>query len=98
MTREDIVHLASLSRLSLTETELDALAKELPSILSYVSAVTAIAADETTEVPEVGPRHNVFRRDEVTNEPESFTEALLAEMPARAGRYLQVQKILAVGE
>ncbi len=98
MTRDDIIHLASLSRLALSDTELDSLEKDLPSILAYVSAVTAIAADEATEEPHVGVRHNVFRTDEVTNEPGSYTEALLSEMPERAGQYLQVQKILSVDE
>lgn len=98
MTRDEIVHLANLSRVALSERELDSLETDLPSILAYVSAVTAIAADETTEVPQVGVRHNVFRADEITNEPGKYTNALLDEMPERAGQYMKVQKILSVEE
>lgn len=98
MTREDIIQLARLSRLALSETELTDLATDLPSILAYVSAVTAIAESETDSVPQVGVRHSVFRADEVTNEPDSYTADLLAEMPERKERFLLVQKILAVDE
>lgn len=96
MERADIEHLARLARLRLSEAELDAFATELPAIISYVSVVTTIAADDTA--PAVGPQHNVFRSDVVTNEPDEYTEALLAELPLRRERFMQVPKILSTDE
>jgi len=94
MTKEDIEHLARLSRIALTEAEVAGFQKEISSILEYVGAVNAIAADEADTIPLVGTHYNIFRADDVTNEPGSYTEALLAAMPATDGRFMKVKKIL----
>lgn len=93
MNREDVAHLATLARITLSETELDRLKDELSSIVSYVAVISDIAADGIT-APEVGPLHNMFRPDEVTNQTGEYTEALLAEMPHTEGQYLKVPKII----
>lgn len=94
MKKEDIEHLASLARIRLTEDEKGNLEKDLSSIVDYVSVISDLVADDVAEQPQVGVRHNVFRADEVTNEPNQYTEAILAEMPATEGRFLKVKKIL----
>ena len=94
MKREEIAHLASLSRIRVTDAELEKLEAELSSIVSYVSAISDITGDDADTAPQLGARHNVFRKDEVTNEPGEYTDALIAEMPDKDGRYMKVKKIL----
>lgn len=94
MKREEIEHLASLARIKLTEAELKAFETDLNSIVEYVGVISDIAAADTDAEPEVGPRFNVFREDEVTNEPDQFTKEILEEMPATEGRFMKVKKIL----
>ena len=95
MKRDDIKHLGTLSRIELTETEIDDFTKEISAILDYVSVVQDIVAeDEGETMPDLGARYNVFREDVVTNQPDSYTEEILAEMPRKQGRYLEVKKIL----
>lgn len=94
MKRDEIQHLASLARLRLTDEELEKFEGELSSIIEYVGVVSEIAADEADAQPQVGPVHNVFRKDEVKNEPDQYTEDILREMPKTEGRYLAVKKIL----
>jgi aspartyl-tRNA(Asn)/glutamyl-tRNA(Gln) amidotransferase subunit C len=94
MKREDVAHLATLARIQLSEDELTTLQGELSSIVSYVSTVTDIAGDAADTAPSLGARHNVFRSDVVTNEPDEYTEVLLAELPHKEGRYMKVKKIL----
>ncbi len=96
MKREDIVHLASLARIRLTEQEVDDFATELPSILEYVSAVTDLVGDEAVAAPTVGARYNVLREDIITNEPGSFSKDILAEMPHKEGKFMKVKKILKI--
>ncbi len=98
MKREEIAHLATLSRIRLSEEELTNLEGELSSIVEYVSAVSDIAADDADAAPQVGARHNIFRQDEVINTPDQYTKDILAEMPKTEGRFLSVKKILDVGE
>lgn len=96
MTQEEIEHLARLSRVRLTNDEVKHFKHEISSILEYVSTVQTLAAEEpsTTGVS----HHNIFRPDEVTNEPETHTETLLAAAPTRQGRFLSVKKILQLDE
>lgn len=96
MKREEITHLATLSRITLTEKELENLEGELSSIVSYVSVISDIASDDTA--PAVGARYNIFRSDEVTNAADEYTADMIAEMPSSEGRYMKVQKILNTDE
>lgn len=94
MKTDDIAHLARLARIELSEDEQAQLSEELSTIVEYVSVVGEIAGDEAAAVPSVGAHFNVFRTDEVRNEPDQHTADILREMPATKGRYLQVKKIL----
>jgi aspartyl-tRNA(Asn)/glutamyl-tRNA(Gln) amidotransferase subunit C len=94
VTKEEIIHLARLARLELSEAELEKLPEELSSIVSYVSVITDITSDEADNAPQLGVRYNIFRADEVTNKADEYTADLLREMPATEGRYMKVKKIL----
>lgn len=94
MKRTDIEHLATLARLRLTEDEMTHFETELSSIMSYVSTVSDIAEGVEGGAQKIGAVYNVFRQDEVTNQPEEFTKDIMAEMPHTAGRFLAVKKIL----
>lgn len=96
MKREDIAHLGVLARIELSEAELETLPAELSTIVSYVSVIADIASEQIE--PQVGIRHNIFRADEVTNQPDEYTADLLAEMPATEGRYMKVKKIIGATE
>jgi aspartyl-tRNA(Asn)/glutamyl-tRNA(Gln) amidotransferase subunit C len=97
MKREDIEHLAKLSRIELRGGEADVLAENITSILNYVSEIQEITGGEDL-VKQVGPVHNVFREDENPREPGVFTETLLAAAPERDGQYFKVKKILGATE
>lgn len=93
MEKGEITHLASLARINITDDEADELRQDIDSVLEYVSVVSDIAAaDNLTK--KVGARYNVFRKDEVTNEPGACTEAILHEMPHTEGQHMKVKKIL----
>lgn len=93
METTDVRHLARLARIAITEAEATQFTSEIEAILQYVSDVQAVAGTEAVE-PTVGPVHNVLRADEVTNEPDQYTEVLLAAMPETDGRFMKVKKIL----
>lgn len=93
MKTDDVLRLAHLARIAVTDEEATQLTNEIDAILEYVGAVTDVAGTDTV-TPNVGAVHNVFRTDEVTNEPNQYTEALLAAMPETDGRFMKVKKIL----
>ena len=94
MTKEEILHLGTLARIKLTDEEATHFNTEIDAILDYVSTVNEIVADYSALTKTVGPVHNVFRADEVTNEPGSHTKDLQAEFPDAQDGYLRVKKIL----
>jgi len=94
MTKDEILHLGTLSRIALLPAEVDKFSTEIDAILEYVSTVKNIVADDSSTEPIVGARYNVLRADEVTNEPGEYTEKLLRAMPKRDGQYMLVKKIL----
>ena len=94
MKQEDVAHLAELSRIKVSEAEAKELVGDLEAIVSYVSVISDITEQSGSEAPSIGPLHNVFRADEVTNEADAHTADLLAEMPHTEGRYMKVKKIL----
>ena len=89
----DIKHLASLSRIRITDEEAEVLKKDVDAVLDYVSVVSEITTEDDL-TKKVGARHNIFRKDEITNEPGEYTEALMNETPRSEGGYLKVKKIL----
>lgn len=96
MTREEIIHLAALARIELSEAEIEKFTKELSAILSYVGSVKTLAEGAGDVGVQLGARYNVLRQDAVTNEPDQYTGDLLAEMPKTDGRYMVVKKILEI--
>lgn len=93
MKKEDVLHLGTLSRIKLSDAEVEKLTNEISSILDYVSTLDEVVSDGALE-KKPGAVFNVFREDEITNKPGEFTEALLREMPATEGSLLKVKKIL----
>lgn len=97
MTKDEIAHLGSLSRLALSEDEISHFGTEISDILQYVSAVAEMAGDGTQEkIP--GVVHNRFREDVVTTAERQYTEVMLEAAPARDGQYFLVKKIIAQDE
>lgn len=83
--------LLQLARLSISTDEKEVLLKDIGSILAYVEQIEKLPGDVFKE------SHvalNYLREDIVTNEPGSFTEKLLEEMPDTEGGFLKVKQIL----
>ena len=93
MKKEDVLHLAKLARIKLSDKEVIRFAGEIESVINYVSQINEIVADKNL-TKKVGPVYNVFREDKVTNLPGTFSEVLKSSMPDRDGDYLKVKKIL----
>lgn len=92
MKREDIEHLAKLSRIALSDAEAEARAHDITSILGYVSEIESLTG--STLDKSTGPHVNVMRDDTEPHAPNLYTEDLLREAPHRHGQYIKVKRIL----
>ncbi len=94
MNKEQILNLAKLARLELTEAEVEKYASEIGSILGYVEQInSAVAESKSDAIENIGDR-NVFREDTNADEPQTNTDAILACAPDVKDNFIKVQKIL----
>ncbi|WP_433827025.1 Asp-tRNA(Asn)/Glu-tRNA(Gln) amidotransferase subunit GatC [Actinoplanes sp. CA-015351] len=92
ISREEVAHLARLSRLAVTEEELDRFAGQLDVILQSVARVGEVAADDIPPTSHSVPLTNVYREDVPT--PSLTQEEALSGAPdAYEGRF-RVPRIL----
>jgi len=92
ITRDEVAHLARLSRLALREDQLDHLATQLDGIISAVARVQEVTADDIPPTSHALPLTNVFRADEVR--PGLTPEQALAGAPAAEQQRFKVPRIL----
>jgi aspartyl-tRNA(Asn)/glutamyl-tRNA(Gln) amidotransferase subunit C len=92
ITRADVEHLARLSRLALSDEELDRMASQLDVIVGAVARVGEVAADDIPPTSHAVPLTNVFRPDEVR--PSLPRDEVLAAAPAAEQGRFRVPRIL----
>ena len=89
----DVVALAKLARLEVSDEELAKLEREIPDILKFVETIQAVSAQGYDE-PKKESLINVMRADENPHEGGIYTEALLEAAPARVGNRIAVKQVL----
>jgi aspartyl-tRNA(Asn)/glutamyl-tRNA(Gln) amidotransferase subunit C len=92
ITRDEVAHLARLSRMTLTDAELDHFAGQLDQIISAVARVQEVAADQIPPMTHAVPVVNVFRDD--VEVPCLTPEQALAAAPATEQARFKVPRIL----
>ncbi len=96
ISRDEVAHLARLSRLALSDAELDQFAGQLDSILSHVRTISEVAAADVPATSSPNPATNVTRADELV--PGLTPHEALAAAPAVDEQRFMVPQILGEGE
>lgn len=93
LSRDDVLKLAALSRLKLTDDEVERLRSELSAILDYVKQLNN--ADTTNLEPtyQVTGLKNVMREDEIKNYGYDVSK-LLENAPAIEKNQFKVKRVL----
>jgi aspartyl-tRNA(Asn)/glutamyl-tRNA(Gln) amidotransferase subunit C len=92
ITRDEVAHLARLSRLALSEAELDHFASQLDAIVTAVARVQEVVADQIPPTSHALQITNVFRDDVI--EPPLGAKAVLDQAPASEQERFRVPRIL----
>lgn len=92
LTKEEVVKIAQLARIELSETEVEKFQKELSTVLDYVEELKKVDTSTAGEVFEVTGLVNVQREDRAV-EAENH-EALFANAPEMKDGYYKVKAIL----
>lgn len=94
LSKEDILKLARLSRLKLTDEEVEQFAQEIPAILGYVEQLQSVDLEGLAATNQVTGLVNVSREDIVR--PYGATpELLLNNAPAVENNQIKVKRMIA---
>lgn len=93
LTKNDVLKLARLSRLHLTDDEVEQFANEISAILQYVEQLQSVDLSSYEPTSQVTGLTNVMRPDEVRDYGTTPTE-LLKNAPATEKGHIKVKRIL----
>ncbi len=92
LSREDILKLAKLSKLDLTDEQVERFRKELEEIVGYVEQLQSVDVSGLEPTSQVNGLVNVTRSDE----PRQYASPseLLKNLPKREKDYIKVNKMI----
>lgn len=93
LTKEDILKMARLSRLKLTDAEVDEFQKEISEILQYVQMLDKADTSGLKPTYQVTGLKNSTRPDKITDYGVT-PEELLKNAPARDKAHIKVKRML----
>ncbi len=92
MNKDDIKHLAHLSRLHLEDDEAEAFTHQFDEIVAYVDKIKEISSDLGSDIIESNEVRNVLREDIVVSYQNP--ENIINEAPSHSDNFVKVKKIL----
>ena len=93
ITREDVLHLAELSSISLDEAQIEPLKKDLDNIVNYFSQLDELDTENVEPTYQCFDMQNVWREDEIV-EFEAKRDNLLALTVESEDNQIKVPKVL----
>ena len=92
LSREDVLHIALLARLGLTEAEVDRFGEQLSNILENFEALQQVDTGDVPPTAQSIPLQNVMKGDEAAASlPQS---EILANAPRKEGDFFRVRAVL----
>ena len=92
ITRDDVLHLAQLSSLQLSDDEIDGLTGDVERIVGYIEQLAELNTDGVEPTYQVTDLENVWRDDTV--QPGVSQDALLGLAPESLEHQIKVPKVL----
>ena len=92
ISKEEVKHIAKLSKLNLTEQELDKYTNDLSDIVNFANELSNIDVDGIKPTAHILDIKNVFRKDEV--QPSYDREQLLKNAPSKDAGCISVPKVV----
>jgi len=92
LSREEVLHIALLARLGLTETELERFREQLSNILENFEVLQQVDTSGIPPTAQIIPLQSVMRRDEVA--PSLPPSDILANAPRKEEDFFRVRAVL----
>jgi aspartyl-tRNA(Asn)/glutamyl-tRNA(Gln) amidotransferase subunit C len=92
LSRDQVISIAELAKLDLTEQEIEQYAEQLSAVLDYASRLEQLNTDDIPPTASVLPLQNVMREDVVR--PSLPREQVIANAPAAIEGQFRVDAVL----
>jgi aspartyl-tRNA(Asn)/glutamyl-tRNA(Gln) amidotransferase subunit C len=92
ISREEVLHVARLARVSLTEEEIARYSEQLSNLLEHFESLQQVNTDNVPPTAQSITLRSVMREDEVFSSLEQ--EDVLANAPHREGNTFRVRAVL----
>ena len=96
ITRQDVLHVADLAHLELSDTEVETYLRQLDEILTYVDKLNELDTSQVEPMAQVlspATAESPALRDD-TPRPQAVVEAVLSIAPDPAPPYIRVPKVI----
>jgi len=91
---KEVLHIAKLARIELTDAELVKFQKELAGVLDYFEILQEVEVSPVAPMTHAVPLENVYRLDECKAKVDGMASRLLEMAPETKDGYLKVKPIL----
>jgi len=92
LSREEVLHIARLARMALTEEEITRLSGQLSNLLEHFEVLQEVNTDNVEPMAQSVELRSVMREDNVALSLPP--EDVLANAPRREGEYFRVRAVL----
>ncbi len=92
ITRDEVLHIAKLAKLKLTEEEVSLFQEQLGRLLDYFRQLEKLDTENVAPMKHILDVHNVFRADEPR--PSVPVSEALKNAPKRRDNYFEVPKVI----
>ena len=92
LERREVEHIAKLSRIALTDAELETFTRQLGSILGYVETLKELDVAGVEPLVHPGDVRNVFRDD--VRRPSLPNEEAVGNAPEKEGPFFKVPRVI----
>ena len=94
LDREQVQHVAELSKLSFTDAELDHFVPQLEEIIDLFNQLAEVDTEQVKPMTTATDEVNALREDEAVKSSEAMRQALLANAPETEDGLIKVPAIL----
>lgn len=92
ISRDEIIHIAKLANLKLTEQEIEKTVYNMKDILNFANTVNNVNTDDVGESIGATENYNVFRKDEIKEFGDR--EILLSNAPEQEDGMFKIPKVI----
>ncbi|MBI2462840.1 MAG: Asp-tRNA(Asn)/Glu-tRNA(Gln) amidotransferase subunit GatC [Candidatus Spechtbacteria bacterium] len=97
LTKEEVLHVAKLAKLSITDDEAESFRGDLSAVLTFVEKLQEVSVEGVKPTSQAGDLKSIMRDDErdgVNEEKEKMrAEGMIAQLPSKQDNLLKVPTV-----